>query len=81
MTYPDNYDVHKDDKDGRRAWEQPVKSKTVEIMQTSGNPALNNWIHKKYGKYDGGSDPIGYISVEHIPAILKRADSRVYKVQ
>lgn len=78
MTYSDNYDVWKKDKDGRETWQQTMQSGTVEIMQTEGNPALNRWIHKKYGTYDGDSDPIGYVSVEHLPAILKRADSKAY---
>ena len=78
MTYSDNYDVWKKDKDGRETWQQRMESTTVEIMQTDGNPALNRWIHRKYGDYDGDDDPIGYVKAEHLAQILKRADSKVY---
>lgn len=76
MTYSDNYNGNFD----IQRKEGFVESKTVEIMQTDGNPALNRWIHRKYGDYDGGSDPIGYVPVEHLPAILKRAASKLYAV-
>lgn len=78
MTYSDNNDIWQKDKEGRETWQQPMKSTTVEVMQTDGNPALNRWIHKRFGDYEGDSDPIAYVSVEHIPAILKRAGSKVY---
>lgn len=76
-TYSDNYNM-----DFEVQPEQGyAESTTVEIMQTEGNPALNAWIHRKYGTYNGKSDPIGYVPVKHLPAILKRAASKVYANQ
>lgn len=73
MTYSDNYHNRAD-----RVNIPFLESKTVEVMQTEGNMAFNAWIHRTFGEYDGKGDPIGYVDVKHIPAILKRADSKVY---
>jgi hypothetical protein len=66
-TYSDNYDLDSDEP-GR------LNSTTVEIMP-GGHPAFIKWMQKKYD----GDSVCGYVPVSELTAILKRADSKVYK--
>jgi hypothetical protein len=77
MSYSDNYDLWK--REGFDKKHDSFTSTTVEILQTDGNKALNGWISKHYGQYESREDPIAYVPVSALPAILKRADSQVYK--
>lgn len=76
MTYSDNYDLMPE----KQKEQGFVNSKTMEIWQTEGNPAFGKWLNRKFCDYRG-DDPIGYVDVKHLPAILKRADSKVYRLE
>jgi hypothetical protein len=69
-TYCDNYEMDY----ALRNDPSLIDSKTVEILP-GGNESFIRWMEKKYD----GVDVCGYVPVEEIPAILKRADSRYYK--
>lgn len=70
-SYSDNYEL------GRLPipeYGRILSSSTVEIMP-EGHPAFVRWMENKYE----GDLVVGYVPVSEIPAILKRADSRIYK--